>query len=184
MSAKAISEYDGKLLLNRWIQMSPSAVSSSSTNSATGPIDANNLSFKSANQLARIQLTPVQGDESSSALEIQKQYQQQLGSLFDSLEQNHPWLLQTQLVVKPDQLIKRRGKLGLLGVNFTWEQVKEWVKQKAGLVIRIPTSGSANDTDESSMVEGRLTCFLVEPFVKHAQDTEHYVCIQSNREVI
>ncbi len=33
-----------------------------------------------------------------------------------------------RLVVKPDQLIKRRGKLGLVGVNLDLEGVKEWLK--------------------------------------------------------
>lgn len=31
-------------------------------------------------------------------------------------------------------------------------------------------------------VSGTLDTFLVEPFVPHAQDTEHYVCIQSVRD--
>lgn len=35
-----------------------------------------------------------------------------------------------RLVVKPDQLIKRRGKLGLIGVNLNLEGVKEWLKPR------------------------------------------------------
>lgn len=35
-----------------------------------------------------------------------------------------------RLVVKPDQLIKRRGKLGLVGVNLDLEGVKEWLKPR------------------------------------------------------
>ncbi len=35
-----------------------------------------------------------------------------------------------RLVVKPDQLIKRRGKLGLVGVNLDLEGVKEWLKTR------------------------------------------------------
>lgn len=37
-----------------------------------------------------------------------------------------------RLVVKPDQLIKRRGKLGLVGINLTLDQVKAWLKQRLG----------------------------------------------------
>lgn len=37
-----------------------------------------------------------------------------------------------RLVVKPDQLIKRRGKLGLVGINLTLDQVKVWLKQRLG----------------------------------------------------
>lgn len=36
------------------------------------------------------------------------------------------------LVVKPDQLIKRRGKLGLVGVNLTLDGVKSWLKPRLG----------------------------------------------------
>jgi ATP citrate (pro-S)-lyase len=32
-------------------------------------------------------------------------------------------------------------------------------------------------------VHGRLKTFIVEPFVPHPDETEHYVCIQSVREV-
>lgn len=35
-------------------------------------------------------------------------------------------------MVKPDQLIKRRGKLGLVGINLTLDQVKVWLKQRLG----------------------------------------------------
>ena len=37
-----------------------------------------------------------------------------------------------KLVVKPDQLIKRRGKLGLINVNVNLEQVKAWLEEKMG----------------------------------------------------
>nr|KAF6308697.1 ATP citrate lyase [Pipistrellus kuhlii] len=48
------------------------------------------------------------------------------------LLQDHPWLLTQNLVVKPDQLIKRRGKLGLVGVNLTLDGVKSWLKLRLG----------------------------------------------------
>ncbi|MEQ2210508.1 hypothetical protein XENOCAPTIV_014635, partial [Xenoophorus captivus] len=51
---------------------------------------------------------------------------------WDRLTQDHPWLLTEvsllRLVVKPDQLIKRRGKLGLVGINLDLQGVKEWLK--------------------------------------------------------
>uniref|UniRef100_A0A8C2HZ28 ATP citrate synthase n=1 Tax=Cyprinus carpio TaxID=7962 RepID=A0A8C2HZ28_CYPCA len=49
---------------------------------------------------------------------------------WERLVQDHPWLLTERLVVKPDQLIKRRGKLGLVGVNLDLEGVKEWLKPR------------------------------------------------------
>ena len=41
------------------------------------------------------------------------------------------------MVVKPDQLIKRRGKLGLLKVNTDWEGVKAWLAEKRGQEIEV-----------------------------------------------
>jgi hypothetical protein len=42
------------------------------------------------------------------------------------------WVFNTQLVAKPDQLIKRRGKAGLLALNKTWDEAKPWIAQRAG----------------------------------------------------
>ena len=39
----------------------------------------------------------------------------------------HPWTKHESLVVKPDQLIKRRGKLGLINVNVNLDGAEEWV---------------------------------------------------------
>ena len=40
-------------------------------------------------------------------------------------------------MVKPDQLIKRRGKLGLIKVNANLEDVKQWVNQRMGKDIKV-----------------------------------------------
>ena len=45
----------------------------------------------------------------------------------NDLANQHPWLLSQPLVVKPDQLIKRRGKLGLVKVNVDLNGVKEFI---------------------------------------------------------
>lgn len=42
-------------------------------------------------------------------------------------------------MVKPDQLIKRRGKLGLVGVNLTLEGVKSWLKPRLGQEATVST---------------------------------------------
>uniref|UniRef100_A0A3B4YHD0 ATP-citrate synthase n=1 Tax=Seriola lalandi dorsalis TaxID=1841481 RepID=A0A3B4YHD0_SERLL len=88
---------------------------------------------------------------------------------FDRLVQEHPWLLTERLVVKPDQLIKRRGKLGLVGVNLDLNGVKEWLKSR----LMKETVGKA---------KGILKNFLIEPFVPHKQEEEFYVCIYATRE--
>lgn len=85
---------------------------------------------------------------------------------FDALASEHPWVLNTPLVVKPDQLIKRRGKAGLLGINKTWPEVIEWIKERM------------NKERQVEIVSGILDHFIVEPFVPHAQSDEYYICLQ------
>uniref|UniRef100_A0A4W4FZ59 ATP-citrate synthase n=1 Tax=Electrophorus electricus TaxID=8005 RepID=A0A4W4FZ59_ELEEL len=86
------------------------------------------------------------------------------------LVQDHPWLLTERLVVKPDQLIKRRGKLGLVGVDLDLQGVKEWLKPR---LMKETLVGKA---------KGFLKNFLIEPFVPHKQEEEFYVCIYAARE--
>jgi ATP citrate (pro-S)-lyase len=88
----------------------------------------------------------------------------------DSLPSQHPWLLNERLVAKPDQLIKRRGKSGLLLLNATWAEVKEWVLERL------------NKPVAAGNVTGLLKTFIVEPFVPHEASDEYYVCIHSERE--
>lgn len=87
----------------------------------------------------------------------------------DLLPQENPWLLNTRLVVKPDQLIKRRGKLGLIKVNVDFSQCKQWIHERMGKEIKV---GNAT---------GKLKTFIIEPFVSHEQPDEAYVCIYSHR---
>lgn len=42
-----------------------------------------------------------------------------------------------KLVVKPDQLIKRRGKLGLIKVNVDLNQVQEWVNERIDKDVQV-----------------------------------------------
>ena len=81
----------------------------------------------------------------------------------------NPWVKNMKLVAKPDQLVKRRGKLGLVAVNLTFEEAQKWVLDRIMKEINIEG------------VKGMLTHFLVEPFMKHDQKDELYVCIQSHR---
>lgn len=43
-----------------------------------------------------------------------------------------PWVFTSKLVAKPDQLIKRRGKSGLLLLNKEWPEAKDWIAARAG----------------------------------------------------
>ncbi|CAN0056451.1 unnamed protein product, partial [Heterosigma akashiwo] len=88
---------------------------------------------------------------------------------FDTLAQEHPWLLTDKLVVKPDQLIKRRGKSGLLGLNKSYAECQEWIMERMLKECKVQA------------VTGLLDTFIVEPMVPHEQSDEYYVCIQSHR---
>ncbi|KAI9331350.1 citrate synthase-like protein, partial [Obelidium mucronatum] len=142
MSAKPIREFDGKLLLSHFLPLAPS--------------------LKPATFLASSQMASLRFPETASLSEI--------ASVFATVEAQNPWVKTTKLVCKPDQLIKRRGKNGLLGINKTWDEVKHWIGERANKKIKIDRT------------TGTLNTFIVEPFVPHPQDTEFYVCIQSIRE--
>ncbi len=90
----------------------------------------------------------------------------------DKLPELEPWLVEKNqmLVVKPDQLIKRRGKAGLVGIKLTYQQVKEWIQERRNTEIAIDG------------VKGLLHTFIIDPFVAHSQADEYYICIQSDRD--
>lgn len=88
----------------------------------------------------------------------------------EALPETEPWLLSTSLVVKPDQLIKRRGKAGLVGIKLDWNGVKAWIAERMEKEIKVES------------VSGKLDHFIVEPFVPHASTDEYYICIQSVRD--
>ncbi|KAI6042003.1 ATP citrate lyase [Pisolithus marmoratus] len=79
------------------------------------------------------------------------------------------WVHTTPLVAKPDQLIKRRGKAGLLALNKSYPEAKKWIQDRAGKPQRVEA------------VVGTLNNFIVEPFLPHPQHTEAYICITSAR---
>eukprot|EP01062_Namystynia_karyoxenos_P033561 TRINITY_DN246_c0_g1_i2.p1 TRINITY_DN246_c0_g1~~TRINITY_DN246_c0_g1_i2.p1 ORF type:complete len:1122 (+),score=463.49 TRINITY_DN246_c0_g1_i2:103-3366(+) len=87
----------------------------------------------------------------------------------DSLPAAHPWLLSSRLVAKPDQLIKRRGKGGLLLLNAEWADAAAWIRERMGKPVTVET------------LTAPLDHFLVEPFVPHDQRDEVYLCIMSHR---
>jgi ATP citrate (pro-S)-lyase len=99
----------------------------------------------------------------------------------DKLPETEPWLVENEdnennnnnqmlLVVKPDQLIKRRGKAGLVGIKLTYDQVKDWIRQRMNTDITIDG------------IKGCLDTFVIDPFVAHSQADEYYICIQSDRD--
>ena len=148
MAAKSILEADGKAILNYHLTRAPVIKPSPLPAAATHnpPSRVASLYF------------PEDAD---------------IRGILDQAETTYPWLLQkdAKFVAKPDQLIKRRGKSGLLALNKTWSEAKEWIAARAGKEQQVET------------VKGYLRQFLVEPFVAHPEDTEYYININSVRDV-
>lgn len=148
MSAKSILEADGKAILNYHLTRAPVIKSTPLPASAT-----HNPSPK---------LASIYFPEGAP-----------VSSVLDQAESTYPWLFarDAKFVAKPDQLIKRRGKSGLLALNKTWSEAREWIEARAGKPQQVET------------VQGVLRQFLVEPFVPHPEETEYYININSVREV-
>jgi len=88
----------------------------------------------------------------------------------DDLTNQNPWLKREKLVVKPDQLIGKRGKHNLILLNATFNEAKKWINERMNKEITI------------GKVTGKISHFLIEPFVPHDKNKEYYVAITSNRE--
>ena len=148
MSAKSILEADGKAILNYHLTRAPVIKPT--------PLPA------TATHNAPSKLASLYFAEDAS-----------VNTILDQAESTYPWLLapDAKFVAKPDQLIKRRGKSGLLCLNKSWPEAKAWIAKRAGQPQQVET------------VKGVLRQFLVEPFVPHPQDTEYYININSVREV-
>ena len=86
------------------------------------------------------------------------------------LPTTYKWLMKEKLVVKPDQLIKRRGKSKLLLLNVDWKEAEKWIKQHMSKPVTVGT------------VTGILDHFIVEPFVPHNENDEYYLAILSRRD--
>ncbi|GBE87686.1 Probable ATP-citrate synthase subunit [Sparassis crispa] len=142
MSSKAIREYDAKLLLAYWLERAP-------------PVDPSaQIATKFVYPAPRV--AQISWDAATNSITPDTQLP--------------GWVFSSKLVAKPDQLIKRRGKAGLLALNKSWDEAKQWVQQRAGKPQKVES------------VTGTLNTFIVEPFLPHPSNTEYYVCITSARE--
>ena len=92
------------------------------------------------------------------------------GTDVKKLPQRYKWLTKVQLVVKPDQLIKRRGKSKLLLLGADWKEAEKWIGQWMKKEVTV------------GAVTGILDHFIVEPFIPHDEQDEYYVAIVSDRE--
>ena len=96
------------------------------------------------------------------------------------LPNQYKWLKTEKLVVKPDQLIKRRGKNRLVLVDATYGQAKEWIKEKSKAPITIYGKFDANGKPADKGTVGQLTHFIIKPYVPYNESDECYLAIISN----
>lgn len=97
----------------------------------------------------------------------------------EQLTIHNKWLSYEKLVVKPDQLIKRRGKNKLILIGSDYSQAKEWIKEKSKDQIIIHGKFNDDGTPADKGTVGRLTHFIIEPMVHHRESEEHYLAITS-----
>jgi len=90
----------------------------------------------------------------------------------DRLPESCPWLEDTRLVCKPDQLFGKRGKNGLLFVDKTFDEVAAWIGERRNKETTIQQT-----TGETT---GTLTHFLIEPFVPH--EVEYYLAFTAGHD--
>ncbi|KAK3345039.1 putative ATP citrate lyase subunit 2 [Neurospora tetraspora] len=147
MSAKSILEADGKAILNYHLTRAPVIKPSTLPN-------------------------PTKHNPPPRLASLHFAEDADVDGVLNQAEVTYPWLLQegARFVAKPDQLIKRRGKSGLLALNKTWAEAKAWIAERAGKPQKVEHT------------EGVLRQFLVEPFVPHPQETEYYININSVRD--
>ncbi|MFC2106360.1 ATP citrate lyase citrate-binding domain-containing protein [Candidatus Bipolaricaulota bacterium] len=88
------------------------------------------------------------------------------------LPAQHPWLKETSLVCKPDQLFGKRGKNNLLFVNKSFDEVAAWIGERMNKEATIEGAGG--------QTTGLLTHFLIEPFVPH--EAEYYLAFTAGHE--
>ncbi len=84
----------------------------------------------------------------------------------------YPWLKETKLVCKPDQLFGKRGKNNLLFVDKSFDEVAAWIGERMNVEVTIEGAGG--------QTTGTLTHFLIEPFVPH--EAEYYLAFTAGHE--
>jgi ATP citrate (pro-S)-lyase len=120
-------------------------------------------------------------DYSNGKIEISdKIVSVQPGTDMAKLPTQYKWLTTQKLVVKPDQLIKRRGKNKLVLVGATYEQAKAWIAEKSKAPTIVYGKFDANGKPIDKGTVGQLTNFIIEPLVPHKDSDECYVAMVPN----
>jgi len=95
------------------------------------------------------------------------------------LPDQYKWLTTEKLVVKPDQLIKRRGKNRLILFGANYDQARKWIAEKSKGPITVHGNFDINGKPIDKGTVGQLTHFIIEPMVPHRDSDECYVALMS-----
>lgn len=152
MARKKIREYDGKRLVSRHVSK-VKGVKLGGAGAVTSAEQPENGSI-----VCRAAQVTAEAIESAGSAE----------TFYERLAKQHPWLLSSELVVKPDMLFGKRGKNNLVLLKANYETAQSFIKERMGQKLEV------------SGVHGVLTTFLIEPFVPHSD--EFYLSIQTVRE--
>jgi len=112
MSAKAIREATGKDLLNRFLSKTSGAAQ---------------------NRFASVD----ENTKWEALIAANPWLQTEVWNLFCLFFYTFKRFFSQKLVVKPDQLIKRRGKLGLIEVNCDLAKAKSWIEQRIAKDVKV-----------------------------------------------
>lgn len=88
----------------------------------------------------------------------------------EKLPEFYPWLLENRLVVKPDQVIKGRGVAGLVGIDLSFAETAHWIRAHFGKEHLVGVGNFAQ--------KDKLKRFIIEPFISHAKESEHFLCFR------
>lgn len=111
-SKTAIREFDAKLVLAHWLPRSPSLSGGKPETDLATPFS-----------YPTVEVAQIAWDEATNTITPDSQLPQ--------------WVFSSKLVAKPDQLIKRRGKAGLLALNKSWPEAKQWIAERAGKPVKV-----------------------------------------------
>lgn len=85
----------------------------------------------------------------------------------EKLKNENEWLGEEKLVVKPDELIGKRSKHGLILLNADFAEAKKWIYEYRGKPVNV------------GPITGVLNYFIIEPYLPPG--TEYYLGIKSDR---
>jgi len=144
-----------KILLSHWLPRLSSSPENPLPSKANGHANGNGttspasadapgaLPYLQPPCLARVQfdisMLSTENAEDKPTKEQEEAFASHVGLMLQQAERDFPFLGQsgTKWVAKPDQLIKRRGKAGLLGINLDWSAAKEWIRTRAGTKVAV-----------------------------------------------